>query len=103
MRQLLSSFTAGFITNSYGEKIILSKCIVFMTSSIHNNRIGFMNHKVFTDSYSKVKHIISFEELNEKSILSYLRVNGFSKDLIRSDWKNQGFYALEECFPKETV
>ena len=50
-RFLLESFEKGYIVNSHNDKINLSKCIIFITSTI-NNDIGFINsNNISNDNY----------------------------------------------------
>lgn len=115
LKQLLNAFSAGFIMDSYGEKIFLSKCIVFMTSSIGGEKIGFSKSKKesFSKIYSSIKHVYSFSDLDSTMIRHYLKhrlVNldeslkrRILEEALNSDWKKRGFHAICECLEKETV
>lgn len=65
---LLDSFDKGFFTNPFGEKVNLSKCIVFMTTNEKNKNIGFQNEKTysFSKKYDKIKHILTYQSVFEE-------------------------------------
>ena len=66
---LFQSFENGFITNGRGDKINLTKCIVFMTSTSNNNSIGFINGNISNDNTFKfIKCVINFDNINKKAL-----------------------------------
>ena len=66
---LFQSFENGFITNGRGDKINLTKCIVFMTSTSIDDSIGFINGNISNDNTFKfIKCVIKMDDINKKSL-----------------------------------
>lgn len=115
MNQLLESFYAGYFFNPSGEKVFLSKCIVFMSISISHKQIGFANDKKCSvmDKYSKIKNIIYLNEINEAMIRAYLKRkvsdldNNLKKNILRDglkvNWDEGGFHSICDYLEKEIV
>ena len=58
-KYLLEAFEKGYLVNSKNEKINLSKCIVFITCTISNNKIGFIDNKNSKTSKNKYTYVLN--------------------------------------------
>ena len=66
---LFQAINVGYITNGRGEKINLTKCIVFMTSTSIDDSIGFVYSDVSSeDLFKSIKCVIKIEGINKKSL-----------------------------------
>ena len=66
---LFQAINVGYITNGRGEKINLTKCIVFMTSTSIDDSIGFVYSDVSVgDLFKSIKCVIKIEGINKKSL-----------------------------------
>jgi len=116
LQELLDAFSSGYIMNNRGEKIILSKCIVFMTGKKVSESIGFQKEKEFVSSekYAKIKHVFSLHDVDEDMIRTCLKHQysqidenlkrrNLLKEGLETDWKDRGFHAICDFLEKETV
>ena len=60
-KYLLNAFKEGFIENSKGEKINLSKCIVFITTKSNETTMGFVNSKSGNNNYTYILNDVDRE------------------------------------------
>ena len=87
------AFEKGYILNSKGEKINLSKCIVFMTSTKSDSEIGFVNDKKMINNYNKVvNYTFFFNDISKDVLSSYLK-NKFKGNSIK-EMNNKIKYVL---------
>ena len=116
MNELFSAFSNGYISDSHGEKINLSKCMVFMTSSEVDQSIGFFLEKKSENisKYDQIENVFYFKNINENIVRKYLEMKLNSSSITekekikleilkKADWQKEGFRALNVCLEEEFV
>ncbi len=114
LKQLFRAFHLGYIMNYKGEKIILSKCIVFFISTVVELSLGFVSNsedKLFDFSFDSV---LSFDTISKKqfifSVLRNEKMNHKEICLTRKDvsciwdkldYEHYGFYKLNSILEEE--
>ncbi len=116
VEQLLDSFSQGYLVNSYGENINLSKCIVFLCISSRDRSLGFSKGKDIELSfkYSRIKNIVYYNDIDETMIRNYLKLRvskldesrkrcNIIKEGMKVDWRERGFHSVCDFLEKEMV
>ena len=103
IRFILKMIQDGYYMNGLGEKVIVSKCIIFMTATNHYS-LGF--HSLSSNPI-EVENVLMFNDLNESIIYDLLdkkihkydsnsnkKKNYLLKLIKKVDWQKNGFHAF---------
>lgn len=115
LKQLFHAFHLGYILDSKGEKIILSKCIVFFTSTVVESSLGFVS-KSLEDNFVDFSFdsVLYFDDVSKKQFVScfyekFQSENKFSNIAKRDisfiwdklDYEHDGFHKLNRILEEE--
>lgn len=115
LKKLFGAFNNGYIMNSRGDKIVLSKCIVFFVTTTLKSSFGFVSNfdkeKLFDYSFDSV---LSFNDISRKQFVDffyeYLKKNRAFSNIEKADvsniwnkldYEHYGFYKLGAVLDEE--
>ena len=115
LKQILQALKMGYIMNYKGEKIVLSKCIAFFTSTKLDSSFGFANNSSYLDSSPcSFDLVLSFDDISKNEFVlkfskdiknnsNYLNIT--KKDIFliwdKLNYKHNGFYKLNTILEEE--
>lgn len=67
------AFEDGYFTNSKGESISIINCLFFMTSTVKDVNLGFINNNVTSYDNFGISSILKFNDIEEVTIDKYLK------------------------------
>ncbi len=93
----------SFIFNNKNEKLFFDNSIIFFTSNIENNTIGFNDEKSNINIEIDFSSIIELSNASKFNITCYLKEKGINESsiieeiILESDYKKSGYKKLNNC------
>lgn len=109
------AFEDGYFTNSKGEKINISNCFFFMTSTLKSKNLGFIEKESSykNERMKNITNIIEFNDIGEKEIDKYInyKLNNYKfninekKSILKkikeeSNYQENGFELIDSLLDK---
>ena len=103
---LVNLLINGYLTNGRGEKIFFSNSIIFFTTTINCNKLGFNNGNTNNDLSSKVSKVLKFRDVTKKDVVKLLSNSmnianiNIEALLVDIDYENYGYKKVYEYLKK---
>ncbi len=103
---LVNLLINGYLTNGRGEKIFFSNSIIFFTTTINCNKLGFNNGNTNNDLSLKVSKVLKFRDVTKKDVVKLLSNSmnianiNIEALLVDIDYENYGYKKVYEYLKK---